>query len=82
MATRKYDVCVARKGKDEKTYWTKVGVILKSDKGYSLKMEVVPVGWDGWASLFEPKEKEQPQQQQRQPDRTGGANQMDDDIPW
>lgn len=80
MATRKYDVCVARKGKDDKTYWTKVGVILKSDKGYSLKLEVVPVGWDGWASLFEPKEPQQRPQQAQPSD--GGASTMEDDIPW
>lgn len=80
MAKRVYDVCVGTKGKDDKTYWNKVGVVLKNDKGYSLKMESIPVAWDGWAALFEPKEKEQPQQQNGS--RTGGADKMRDDLPW
>jgi len=41
----------------EKKRWTKVGVVLETPKGLSLKMEAVPVSWDGWAILSEPKEK-------------------------
>ncbi len=68
MAKKRYDICVGIKGKDDKTYWKNIGVILQTDKGFSLKIESVPVGWDGWASLFEPKAKEEqpaarPQQQ-------------------
>lgn len=61
MASKKYDVCVAQKGKDDKTYWRNIGVILKTEKGFSLKIEAVPVGWDGWAALFEPEQKEKPE---------------------
>jgi hypothetical protein len=56
MAKRKFDVCVADRSGD-KTYWRKIGVVLEGDKGLSLKLEAVPVGWDGWASFFEPKAK-------------------------
>lgn len=66
----RYEVCTKRPGKDGKTYWTKIGVVLQGDKGFSLKLESVPVGWDGWASLFEPKAK-----------GTAPATQ-DDDIPY
>lgn len=74
MAKLKYDVCVADKRQD-KTYWRKIGVVMQTDKGFSLKLEAVPVAWDGWASLFEPKPKE------------GGKDARDvsdikDDIPF
>lgn len=56
MAKRRYDVSVAEK-RDDKTYWKKIGVVLQTDKGgFALKIEMLPVGWDGWAQLFEPKE--------------------------
>ena len=70
MARVKYDVCVARKGKDDKTFWTKIGVIIQTEKGHSLKLESVPVAWDGFASLFEPKPKGEAKPQD------------DDDRPW
>ena len=63
MAKLRYDVCVAQKGAGDKTFWRKIGVVLQGDKGFSLKLEAVPVGWDGWASLFEPKAKDQPTKQ-------------------
>ena len=60
MSKIRYDVCVGQKGKDEKTYWKKIGVILQGDKGFSMKIEMIPTVWDGCASLFEPREKEAP----------------------
>lgn len=57
MATHRYDVCIKQPGKGEKVYWKKIGVVLQGDKGFSMKLEFIPVGWDGWASLFEPKPK-------------------------
>lgn len=43
-----------------KARWQKCGVVLESDKGLSLKIEVIPVGeWNGWFSLFEPKPREE-----------------------
>lgn len=72
MAKRRYDVCIAEKTQ-EKTYWKKIGVVLQSDKGFSLKVEMIPVGWDGWASLFEPKEKDSaPAKSTRASDDDGG----------
>lgn len=47
------------KNGQEKNRWTKCGVILQGEKGLSLKLEVIPVGFDGWLSLFEPKERQQ-----------------------
>lgn len=55
MARVRYEVVTKREGKDGKVFWNKIGVVFQTDKGFSLKLESVPVGWDGWASLFEPK---------------------------
>lgn len=55
---KKYDVCYKQEGKDGKGYWKQIGVVLEGDKGLSLKLEVVPLGWNGFAGLFEPKPKE------------------------
>jgi len=40
---------------EEKKRWQKIGVVMQTAKGLTLKMESVPVGWDGWPTLAEPK---------------------------
>lgn len=47
------------KNGEEKKRWVKCGVVMENDRGLSLKMESIPVGWDGWAILSEPREKPQ-----------------------
>jgi hypothetical protein len=47
------------KAGEEKKRWVKVGVVMENDRGMSLKMESIPVNWDGWAILSEPREKPQ-----------------------
>ena len=59
MAKVRYEVVTKREGKDGKTFWNKIGVVFQNEKGFSIKLESVPVGWDGWAGLFEPKTKEE-----------------------
>jgi len=60
----KYDVvkCERYTGKDnvERTRYTNIGRILHNTEtgNFSLKLDSIPVLWDGWASLFEPKPKE------------------------
>ena len=43
---------------EEKPNWVKMGVCFESDKGLSLKIDNIPVGWDGWVSMFPPKPRE------------------------
>lgn len=63
MSSKKFDV-VAITGKyqdrdgNDKNRYTNIGVVIETDKGLSLKLEAVPVGWDGWAGLYEPKPRE------------------------
>lgn len=44
---------------EEKKRWQKIGVVMQGKNGLTLKMESVPVAWDGWATLAEPKAKEE-----------------------
>jgi hypothetical protein len=55
-----------------------MGVCFESDKGLSLKIDNIPVGWDGWVSMFPPKPKEQSSNQ----DPFAGLINAKDDIPF
>lgn len=46
------------KNGEQKTRWHKCGVVLESDKGLSLKLESLPIVFDGWLNLWEPQEKD------------------------
>jgi len=80
MAVVKYDV-VAKNGTykdrngDEKTRWLKMGVCFESEKGLSIKIDSMPIAFDGWMSLMTPKPKEGVS-------NTPTANSIDDDIPF
>ncbi len=43
---------------NEKTRYHKMGVVMETKNGLALKVESVPVGWDGWAYLNEPRAKD------------------------
>lgn len=43
------------KNGDKKTRWTKVGVVMETKTGgLAAKIEMFPVGWDGWCQLAVP----------------------------
>ena len=72
----KYEVIAAvetytNKAGEEKKRWNKIGVVMETAKGLSLKMETVPVNWNGWAMLSEPKPREEKP-------KTGGFDDLDD----
>lgn len=62
-------------GREEKTRYTKIGVVIEGEKGYSLKLNFVPTGWDGWAYLMEPKEDDNRQQGRQRSRSNGGGRQ-------
>lgn len=68
---------------NEKSRYVTIGAVIETRNGPMLKLESVPVGWDGWAYLNEPKERDG-QQQQRQaarapaPHRSGGRRDESD----
>jgi hypothetical protein len=62
MATVIGDICaptgkyIDRNTNEEKTSWAKCGVLMKTDKGYRIKLDTVPVGGQEqgvWFSVFE-----------------------------
>jgi hypothetical protein len=85
----KYEAC-ARGEKyttadgQEKQRWIKCGVVIDGKNGLSLKLESIPVNFDGWLSFFElkPREEQRPQRQQRPQQRQSGFDDMPDDVPF
>lgn len=60
----KYD-CIVKNGTytdktgAEKNRWQKIGVCVETKQGgLAIKLEAIPVVWDGWISLAEPKPRE------------------------
>lgn len=78
---RKYEVTAVigkytdRDGKEKSRYLT-VGSVLETKNGLMLKLDSIPVEWDGWAYLNDPKPKEQT------PRKSGSPEDTDSDIPF
>ena len=61
---------------EEKKRWQKCGVVMETKNGgLALKLEVIPVGGEGWFTLTEPKAKDDAP-------KAKPMSQMDDDVPW
>lgn len=67
---------------EEKSRYLNIGAVIQTKKGQMLKLESVPVGWDGWAYLNEPKPKEDRPQNNKQGAPKHKPNYHDDDIPY
>ncbi len=94
MAIKRYDVVaitgsyVDRSGVEKRRYLN-CGAVFETEKGLSLKLEAIPVGFDGWFQLYEPRP-EQPsvgQQAARQPQPKAKvamamSDEFNDDIPF
>lgn len=67
-------------GQEKNRYMT-IGAVIEGRNGLMLKLEAVPVGWDGWAYLNEPKPRDG---QQSSPARQSRNEYQDgrDDIPY
>ena len=65
MAAR-YDVKVPVKSKDGQIrFWRGIGRVVQQGDKFSLYLDVVPVGWDGYAALMTP----EPKQPSARPER-------------
>jgi hypothetical protein len=69
---------------EEKTSWSKCGVLLQTPNGYRIKMDVVPLGGDGWFSVFEDDDKQGQSQgsAKKSPSRASQEVDPDGDIPF
>jgi DNA topoisomerase IA len=73
----KYDAVAVQRYEQngaEKKRYIKCGVVFDGAKGMSLKIESLPVPFDGWLQFYEPKEKDAP--------KAKPASDAGDDIPF
>lgn len=88
MATR-FDICAPRKGKDDKTFWHRIGTAWQGDKGIQLVFDSLPIpDSEGRcvANLFEPRDNDRARsasndRQQAQQRSQSTAEYLDDDLP-
>lgn len=86
MATR-YNVIVARPGKDDKTFWHRIGTGWPRDKGgISVTLDSLPVpGKDGKVSMLivdADAKSDAPAKGQGSPARAPQVLDMDDEVPF
>ena len=92
MATR-YDIMTPRKGRDDKTFWTRIGTAWQNDKGgIQLVFEALPLpDAEGRcvANLFEPRDNDNPRGRSASADRQqargraqGSYGDLDDSVPF
>lgn len=82
MSTR-FDIMTPRKGRDDKTFWTRIGTAWQSDKGIQLVFDALPLpDAEGRcvANLFEPRPRDgAPRNDQSRQQSGGGSNRFTDD---
>ena len=87
MADR-YDLKTARKGKDGKTYWTKIGVMfpMRDRDGFSISLEALPIptlndsgGLECRIMAWEPYDKDRADGADAKPRR---QSDLDDKVPF
>ena len=67
----------------QKNRYQRIGSIIETKNGPMLKIDVIPLkegGWDGWAYINEPREREDQPKQRRAP-QGSGFDDMNDDLP-
>ena len=85
--TKTYDVVAIigkytnKQGEEKKQYLT-IGSVLENEKGLSLKLTSIPLGWDGWAGLYIPKEKEGDARQEKPASKVSKPDPFDNDDPF
>jgi hypothetical protein len=75
-----YDAVVTttyEQGGETKKRYINVGAVFSSDRGMSLKLDAIPVNFNGWIAFYEPKPREAGQQNGAQ----NGQRHEDDDLP-
>lgn len=66
----------------EKSRYTRMGVVLETKNGLAIKIEAIPVGWDGFAYLNEPRTDQAKDAQKQRQAPQGPTGDIDDDIPF
>lgn len=87
MSSKRYDIATPRKGKDDKTFWTRIGTAWQNEKGIQLVFDALPLpDAEGRcvANLFEPREDNRSGARDRADaqGRAGEQPEMADEVPW
>lgn len=87
MSSKRFDICTPRKGKDDRTFWTRIGTAWQNEKGIQLVFDALPLpDAEGRcvANLFEPRENNRsPEQAQgRASPQPAFADDLDDQVPF
>lgn len=53
----RYEIKARIGEKDGKAMYAKIGVVLEGDKGFSMKLNYLPMNWDGFAFFSEPEQR-------------------------
>lgn len=79
---KRFDISTPRKGRDDKTYWTRIGTAFQNDRGgIQLIFDALPIpDSEGRvvASLFEPRERDAAPQTQQRSSVGRGFDDLDD----
>lgn len=80
MATLVYEaVAVIGETKDGKKIYRQVGTVWQTERGMSLRLDMIPAtGWNGWIGFYEPKKKEA----EAKPEAKAEAKDASEDIPF
>jgi len=69
--------------KDGKAYYKTIGRVLETKAGPMLKLDMVPLLWDGWAYISEPLDKDEPRRSPPQQARGNAPrSDVDQDVPF
>lgn len=86
MSGKKYDIAYAipPAKESDKPRWINVGAVLETRNGLRIKLDSIPVGFNGWLALFEPKPRDANQQRPAQQAQKPPAddNGFNDSIPF
>ena len=82
---KKYDITASTgkyiKDGEEKTRYVNIGTAFeRPDGSLCIKLETIPLEWNGWANFFEPRMKEDGYQAAKQ--AAAPADEMNDTIPF
>lgn len=82
---KRYDICTPRKGRDDKTFWTRIGTAWESEKGIQLVFDALPLpDSEGRcvANLFEPRNDRERSAGNDLAAARERARPLDDEVPF
>lgn len=69
--------------KDGKAIWRTIGRVMETKNGPMLKLDTLPLQWDGWAYLKDPLPKDEaPQRDQRTHSQRKRGDDFDESAPF